>query len=549
MARVRIDDLPVAETLTPEQEELIQGAGLKSFRPTLEAPEDRLMMAGDITFAAATGVVTIQGDGIANRATVMQYQGDPQRGENGLQVEVKIDFLTKRFDAAQLKSIEFHGAAGDDSFTNYTEGQFAIQSRAYGGSGDDVLRGGSVTDVFYGEDGNDILYGGEGSDRLYGGAGDDQLYGGLGGDLLNGGTGNNTYDAGALDGRRVLYVNFDGADISHDDLVKWAGKDWSATDLDKKKDGIKVQAFLAGEANREEVINQAIWRIHADSRDLDVDLQRHTGLAVEGRKATTLFIGNATIDGLPGLRGIASDVDVGNDNTTDVGFVVQTWTGTDGEVAQFAANTAAHEAGHTFGLKHVDNAGLNDLMRVGGLATNAQNARNDYTFLDRSLDLAEWRDKVVHTTDAEGNRIQQNSYRTLAANLGLASPVSSGSLGVAVSAADRTSGDPAEFGGCDCPLCQQSALRAEAAPQAVAAPASFPAAEKAVPARAESSSLLALGEVQGAASPGIAKDRATALTDEVFAGGFDSGELYALTRELTSLGHHNRSQSEGDNYD
>jgi phosphatidylethanolamine-binding protein (PEBP) family uncharacterized protein len=45
MSRIRIDDLPVAETLTPEQEELIQGAGLKSFRPSLEALEDRCMPA------------------------------------------------------------------------------------------------------------------------------------------------------------------------------------------------------------------------------------------------------------------------------------------------------------------------------------------------------------------------------------------------------------------------------------------------------------------------------------------------------------------------
>jgi hypothetical protein len=56
MARIRIDDLPVAEHLTPEQEALIQGAGLKSFRPTLEALEDRQMMSANpagITFTRA----------------------------------------------------------------------------------------------------------------------------------------------------------------------------------------------------------------------------------------------------------------------------------------------------------------------------------------------------------------------------------------------------------------------------------------------------------------------------------------------------------------
>src|SRR5262245_698231 len=44
MARIKIEDLPVAEDLTPEQEELILGAGLRSFRPTLEALEGREMM-------------------------------------------------------------------------------------------------------------------------------------------------------------------------------------------------------------------------------------------------------------------------------------------------------------------------------------------------------------------------------------------------------------------------------------------------------------------------------------------------------------------------
>src|SRR5262249_38345244 len=43
----RIDDLPVAKNLTPEQEELIQGAGLKSFRPTLEHLEARELLSGN----------------------------------------------------------------------------------------------------------------------------------------------------------------------------------------------------------------------------------------------------------------------------------------------------------------------------------------------------------------------------------------------------------------------------------------------------------------------------------------------------------------------
>ncbi|HEY7154958.1 MAG TPA: hypothetical protein VH575_13430 [Gemmataceae bacterium] len=521
MSRIRIDDLPVAETLTPEQEELIQGAGLKFFRPTLEALEDRLMMAGNITFSAADGVVTIKGTDAVDTAEVRIVSDSTTN--NIPKVEVVHNDITQRFEVGQVKSILFLGEGGDDSFTNHTEGRFAIESRAYGGSGNDVLRGGSATDVFYGGDGNDSLYGGAGNDRLYGGPGDDHLDGGLGADLLNGGTGNNTYASGATDGRRVLYVNFDGADISNADLVKWAGKDWSATGLDKNKDGIKVEAFLKDKDNREYIINTVMWRLHADFQAFDVDVQRHTGLAVEGQKATTLFIGAATIDGEPpSTRGIASALDVGNKNATDIGFVLQTYKGTDEEVAQFVANTAAHEAGHTFGLDHVDNEGLNDLMRVGGLASNSQNAKNDYTFLDRSLKVGEVSEsgEVVHKKDAEGKVIEQNSYRTLAANLGLASSVASGSQGVTVSPADRTSDDPNDFGRCGCPLCQGAALRVEAAATLDTSTRSAVGGEQLVMVDARAGSP---ARGQAVVAP-TSLDPNTALTDEVFARGFESDD-------------------------
>jgi hypothetical protein len=44
MARIRIEDLPPVEDLTPEEMEEIFGAGLKSFRPTFEALEARELM-------------------------------------------------------------------------------------------------------------------------------------------------------------------------------------------------------------------------------------------------------------------------------------------------------------------------------------------------------------------------------------------------------------------------------------------------------------------------------------------------------------------------
>ncbi|HEY7428050.1 MAG TPA: hypothetical protein VH682_27700 [Gemmataceae bacterium] len=44
MARIKIEDLPVGENLTPEEEERLFGAGWRSFRPMLESLESREMM-------------------------------------------------------------------------------------------------------------------------------------------------------------------------------------------------------------------------------------------------------------------------------------------------------------------------------------------------------------------------------------------------------------------------------------------------------------------------------------------------------------------------
>jgi hypothetical protein len=67
MARIRIDDLPVAEGLTPEQEALILGAGLKSFRPSLEALEDRQLMAAGITVMQVVPAIVTKQVEIANQ--------------------------------------------------------------------------------------------------------------------------------------------------------------------------------------------------------------------------------------------------------------------------------------------------------------------------------------------------------------------------------------------------------------------------------------------------------------------------------------------------
>jgi RTX calcium-binding nonapeptide repeat (4 copies) len=219
MARIRIDDLPVAEDLTPEQEALIQGAGLKSFRPSLEALEDRQLMAAGITLAAATGVLTIEGSNAAERADVKVVNDV----SGSRMVQATLNFRNQRFAATQVKAIVFRGEGGNDTFTNYT----AIASTAYGGTGEDVLRGGSGNDTLYGGDGNDTLYGGAGNDKLYGDSGNDGLYGGKGNDELRGGAGADRF--------LVMEGSTAAKDVKAEDAVltfRNGTKDWTPEEIE-----------------------------------------------------------------------------------------------------------------------------------------------------------------------------------------------------------------------------------------------------------------------------------------------------------------------------
>src|SRR4051794_30194767 len=46
MTHIRIDDLDPMEALSPEEMDAVLGAGRSSFRPRLEALEDRLLLSG-----------------------------------------------------------------------------------------------------------------------------------------------------------------------------------------------------------------------------------------------------------------------------------------------------------------------------------------------------------------------------------------------------------------------------------------------------------------------------------------------------------------------
>lgn len=304
--------------------------------------------------------------------------GDKSHGSVVRDGSLDTHFITTNL-SDRVATVELLGTSGNDKMTVHSSP-------------------GSTSYIFHGFDGDDYLIGGPG---------DDTLNGGSGADILDGGTGFNNINSGASDNKRVLYLNFDGAGISKNDLLTWSNqnKDWQVNNLDPDDNGIIVPSFLQDNNNRENIIQKIMMNIYNDFKFFDVDIVRHKGLAVAGLGATTLFFGNTDFN-IPGLRGIASSVDTQNDNITDIGFVSFTFNGSEDEIARFASNTGAHEAGHTYGLSHVDRNGYNELMRIGAQATNIGNAKYDYNFLDKDFSR----------NDPNSTGVQ-NSYRSLKFNL------------------------------------------------------------------------------------------------------------------------------------
>ncbi len=181
----------------------------------------------------------------------------------------------------------------------------------------------------------------------------------------------------------VLYLNFDGANISHADLVRWAGSDWPhmLNTFDAEGDGVVVEPFLASRGDRDEIIAKMIELLKEDLTPFGIEVRRTTGLAVEGVGATTVFLGKSTLSNGTHL---ASMVDIGNTNVTDIAFVGNESWGTVEQAALALADVTLHEAGHTWGLWHVDSG--NDLETMGyrySAAPHLSRAVNT-AFLDRT---------------------------------------------------------------------------------------------------------------------------------------------------------------------
>lgn len=238
------------------------------------------------------------------------------------------------------------------------------------------------------------------------------------GDSGGGGTTDSAY--------RTLYVNFDGVRLSRQDLERYSQGRWGYIDLlDEERDGVSVNAFMAASGSREQAIRDIMALLQQDLATYGITVQRITGGAVEGHGASTIFIGPTNQRQIAERQasGIACDIDRGNDNPTDIAFVMDAPSGaTYQNMVLTMADTILHESGHTWGLHHVETIANGTLQPESMGFTYTVNQRGirltemaNTSFLD--ITFHEYMDQGLIPGVSE----TQNSHQIMAAAFGSSS--------------------------------------------------------------------------------------------------------------------------------
>lgn len=227
----------------------------------------------------------------------------------------------------------------------------------------------------------------------------------------------------------TLYLNFDGADIARP-LLESIGAGWgdpSFVDLfDAAKDGIHIDPFLSTRGDREQIINLMLYHLNQDLHQFRITVKRHHGGPVVGKNATTLFLGQSSLDN--GFVHVACDIDQGNNNPTDIAFVGNEDWGSAEDTALALSDVALHEAGHTWGLWHVASGTDPETM---GLRYNNPQAQWLQNTTFRDVTYLEFQNHGP-TPGSGGDPI--NTFQTMRANFGLgfAEPVANATVNTSI---------------------------------------------------------------------------------------------------------------------
>lgn len=168
-------------------------------RLALESLQERWTPAVTASFAAGTGVLTVNGDAQANNITISRNSAGNLLVNNGA-----VTIMGGKATVANTTRIQVDGKDGNDTITLNEAGGALPAAVLNGGSGHDRLTGGSGADQLFGQEGNDVLLGMGGADQLFGGGHNDTLTGGAGNDKVDGQWGTD----------RLIWNNGDGSDVN-----------------------------------------------------------------------------------------------------------------------------------------------------------------------------------------------------------------------------------------------------------------------------------------------------------------------------------------------